>query len=83
MKISSTLLALTLLAALIWLYMESQEIAFLMAIILVVTGMIMWLPGGILFAFLIVLYFGAWLQVIEKRMQGTHPEFIHTGDTHE
>ncbi len=46
-------------------------------------GMLMWLPGGILFAFLIVLYFGAWLQAIEKRMQGTHSEFVHTGDSNE
>lgn len=46
-------------------------------------GMLMWLPGGILFAFLIVFYFGAWLQAIEKRMQGNHPEFVHTGDSNE
>ncbi len=51
MKSFSVFLALTLLAAFAWLYMESQDIAFLMA--------------------------------IEKRMQGTHPEFIHIGDTHE
>ncbi len=46
-------------------------------------GMIMWLPGGVLFAFLIVVYFGVWLQAIEKRMQGTHPEFVPTGDSNE
>ncbi len=51
MKSFSVLLALTLLATFVWSYVESQDLAFLMA--------------------------------IEKRMQGTYPEFIHTGDTHE
>jgi putative membrane protein len=32
-------------------------------------GLIMWLPGGVLFTILTVLTFGAWLQVVEQRMQ--------------
>lgn len=49
-------------------------------------GMIMWLPGGILFGMLIVFYFGAWLRAIEKRMEVTRPEFVRmarTGDPHD
>jgi putative membrane protein len=31
-------------------------------------GVIMWLPGGVLFLFLMVFYFGLWLQAIERSM---------------
>ncbi len=46
-------------------------------------GMIMWIPGGVLFGFLIEYYFGAWLRAIERRMQAAHPEYAHTGDRHD
>ena len=32
-------------------------------------GLIMWIPGGLLFGLLVVYYFGAWLHAIEKRMR--------------
>ncbi len=43
-------------------------------------GMIMWLPGGILFTILMIFYFGLWLGVIEKRMPSRHTTFVRTGD---
>ena len=46
-------------------------------------GMIMWLPGGLLFIGLIEIYFAAWLLAIEGRMQQIHPRLIHTGDSSE
>ncbi len=46
-------------------------------------GMIMWVPGGVLFGFLIVYYFGAWLRAIEKRMRAAHPEYARVGEGHD
>lgn len=46
-------------------------------------GMIMWLPGGLLFIGLIEIYFAAWLRAIEGRMQQIHPRLMHTGDSSE
>jgi len=43
-------------------------------------GVIMWLPGGILFTLLMVVYFGLWLRMIEKGMPGTQTTFVRTGD---
>jgi putative membrane protein len=42
-------------------------------------GVIMWLPGGVLFMALIVYYFGLWLQAIETSM----PRLAETGDPNE
>ncbi len=38
-------------------------------------GLIMWIPGGVLFGFLMEYYFGAWLKVIDRRAELTHPEY--------
>jgi putative membrane protein len=46
-------------------------------------GLIMWLPGGMLFMFLIVLYFGSWLQAIERSLPGQAPQLAQTGDGNE
>ncbi len=48
-----------------------------------VAGMIMWIPGGLLFGFLMVYYFGAWLKAIERRMHTAHPEYAPIGDRHD
>ncbi len=47
-----------------------------------VAGMIMWLPGGILFAILMEVYFGAWLRAIEKRV-AARSGFVRAGDGHD
>jgi putative membrane protein len=46
-------------------------------------GVIMWLPGGIFFMLLIVLYFGQWLQAIEKSQPGHPSRLAQTGDPNE
>ncbi len=46
-------------------------------------GLIMWVPGGLLFGFLMVYYFGAWLHAIEERMKTSHPEYAPLGDGHD
>ncbi len=46
-------------------------------------GLIMWVPGGLLFGFLIEYYFGAWLHAIEKRSRAAHPEYAPAGDAHD
>ena len=46
-------------------------------------GLIMWIPGGLLFGFLMTVYFGAWLRAIERRMRSTHPEYASIGDRHD
>ena len=46
-------------------------------------GVIMWLPGGILFMALMVWCFGSWLQAIEKRMPLPRSELVQTGERNE
>ena len=46
-------------------------------------GIIMWLPGGVLFMSLIVFYFGTWLQTIEKSMPIHQAELAQTGEQNE
>ncbi len=46
-------------------------------------GMLMWIPGGVLFGFLIEYYFGSWLRAIEKRIRAVHPEYAPSGDGHD
>jgi cytochrome c oxidase assembly factor CtaG len=46
-------------------------------------GLIMWIPGGLLFAVLMEYSFGAWLRANEKRTRATHPEYAPMGDRHD
>jgi putative membrane protein len=46
-------------------------------------GLIMWLPGGMFFSLILILYFGAWLLHLEKRVQGPHSNLVHEGERHE
>ncbi len=46
-------------------------------------GLIMWVPGGLLFAFLVEYYFGAWLRAIERRSRAVHPEYAPAADAEE
>jgi putative membrane protein len=37
-------------------------------------GLIMWMPGGIVFTLMTIAYFAAWLQALERRSEHLHPQ---------